>query len=132
MAVKMGMKSTFGMLGSDSAYQSLFKQVLENYIKDFDSTFTATDEMIKNVRSEPINKTRPHIVEYPLLKDSIDYRFPIMITYGDKDIYGKSKQYVKNRFPKATFVELENAGHIAWTPNPKKFNNILVDFYGIQ
>lgn len=130
--LKMGMKSTFGMLGSDSAYQSLFKQVLENYIKDFDSTFTATDEMIKNVRSEPINKTRPHIVEYPLLKDSIDYRFPIMITYGDKDIYGKSKQYVKNRFPKATFVELENAGHIAWTPNPKKFNNILVDFYGIQ
>jgi len=28
---KMGLKSLFGMLGSDMAYQSLFKQVLENY-----------------------------------------------------------------------------------------------------
>ncbi len=130
--LKMGIKSVLGMLGSDSAYQSLFKQVLENYHKDFDSTFIATDAMVKNIRAEPINKTRAHIIEYPLLKDSVDYYFPIMITYGDKDIYGESKQSVKNRFPKATFVEIENAGHIAWIHNKDKFNSLLVEFYGTQ
>jgi proline iminopeptidase len=128
---KMGLMSVLGMLGSDSAYQSLFKQVLENYNKDFDAAFVATDAMVENVRSEPVNKTRSHIAEYPLLKDSMDYSFPIMITYGAKDIYGESKQYVKNRFPKATFVEIENAGHIAWRHNKKKFDEILAAFYGI-
>lgn len=130
--LKMGMNSVFGMFGSNSAYQSLFKQVIENYNKNFDPAFIATDEMVKNVRAEPVNRTRPHIVEYPLLKDAIDYRFPIMVVYGEKDIYGESKRYVKNRFPKATFVEIENAGHIAWRHAPKEFNRILVKFYEIQ
>lgn len=130
--LKMGMKSLLGMLGSNWAYQSLFKQVLENYNKDFGATFRTTDELVINVRAEPINKTRPHIVAYPLLKDAVDYRFPIIITYGEKDIYGESKQSVKNRFPKATFLEIENTGHIAWKHNPEKFNKILVEFYGIK
>ncbi|MBI4379411.1 MAG: alpha/beta hydrolase [Nitrospinae bacterium] len=106
--------------------------MLENYNREYDSAFAATDAMVENVRAEPINKTRPHIVDYPLLKDAIDYRFPIMITYGQQDIYGESKRHVKNRFPKATFVEIENAGHIAWRHNKEKFNNTLSEFYRIQ
>jgi len=125
----MGVKSLLGMLGSDKAYQSLFKQVLENYNKKFDPSFAATDAMVENVRAEPINKTRSHIVEYPLLTDAIDFRFPIMITYGQKDIYGESKKSVKNRFPNATFVEFDNAGHIAWKHNNAKFTRTLTDFY---
>jgi proline iminopeptidase len=128
----MGVKSLLGMLGLDTAYQSMFKQVLENYNKVFDPTFTATDEMVKNVRAEPVNKTRPRILEYPPLKDSRDYHFPIMITYGQKDIYGASKEKVRDRFPQAMFMEIENAGHIAWRHNPRKFNNILFEFYRIQ
>lgn len=67
----MGAKSLLGMLGSDKAYQSFFKQVLENYNKEFDPSFAATDAMVENVRAEPINKTRSSIVEYPPLKDSV-------------------------------------------------------------
>lgn len=128
----MGMKSLLGMLGSDKAYQSLFKQVLENYNKDYDPSFTATDTMVENVRAEPINKTRAHIVKYPLLKDAIDYRFPIMVTYGQKDIYGLSRESVKKRYPKATFVEIQNAGHIAWRNNNEAFLRVLADFYRLH
>lgn len=128
----MGVKSLFGMLGSDKAYQSLFKQVLENYNKEFDPSFTATDAMVENVRAEPINKTRSRIVEYPPLKDAMDYSFPILITYGQKDIYGESKQNVKKRFPRATFAEFENAGHVAWRHNKEKFNNTLIEFYQLH
>jgi proline iminopeptidase len=111
----MGVGLLFGILGSDAAYQTVFKQVLENYNKEFDPTFKATDAMVENVRAEPINKTRPQILQYPLLKNATDYRFPIIVTYGEKDIYGKSKEHVRGRFPKATFAEIENAGHIAET-----------------
>lgn len=76
----MGIKSILGMLGSDSAYKSLFKQVLENYNREFDPAFVATDAMVENVRAKPINKTRQRILEYPPLKDAMDYRFPILIT----------------------------------------------------
>jgi heme-degrading monooxygenase HmoA len=38
---------------------------------------------------------------------------PVIVTYGEKDIYGESQRPARNRFPKAAFVEIENAGHIA-------------------
>lgn len=128
----MGMRSLLGMMGCDAAYQALFKQVLENYHKEFDSTFEATDAMVENVRSEPVNQTRSHIVDYPLLKDSVDYRFPIIVSYGEKDIYGESKAHVRNRYSSATFIQIENAGHIAWKHNPEKFYNIMVSFYKLN
>jgi proline iminopeptidase len=126
---KMGIQSMFGMLGVDGAYRSLFKQVLENYNKGFDPTFKASDAMVENVRAEPINKTRPHILEYPLLKNGVDYPFPIMVTYGEKDIYGESRLQVQHRYPKARFVVIEQAGHIAWRQNKNRFMGILTEFY---
>jgi len=97
----------------------------------FDSTFVATDAMVQKVRAEPIDRTRHHIGEYPLLKDSVDYSFPIIVAYGDKDIYGESKNRVRIRFPSARIVEIENAGHIAWRHNGDRFFALLRDFYKI-
>jgi proline iminopeptidase len=128
----MGIKSLLGMFGSDKAYQSLFKQVFENYTKEFDPLFSATDAMVENVRAEPINKTRSHLLNFPLLKNGMDYRFPTMIAYGQYDIYGKSKQYVKKRFPNAAFVEYENAGHIAWMQRKAEFIDSLINFYQLR
>jgi proline iminopeptidase len=128
----MGAESLLGRLGSDRAYQSLFKQVLQNYNADFDPSFTPTDAMVENVRAEPINRTRAHIARYPVLKDSVDYPFPVVITYGRKDIYGDSKRSVKTRFPKATFVEYEHAGHLAWKQDSAAFMSTLRDFYHLR
>lgn len=130
--LKMGMRSLLGLLGSDTAYQSLFKQVLENYNKDFDASFAATDAMVENVRALPINKTRPQIVKCPALSDALNHRFPILVAYGQKDIYGESKSHVRNRLPNATFVEVPNAGHLAWQHNPAAFLRTLYNFYGIS
>jgi proline iminopeptidase len=128
----MGVGLLLGMLGSDAAYQTVFKQVLENYNKEFDPTFKATDAMVENVRAEPINKTRPRILEYPLLRDGVDYHFPIMVIYGERDIYGRSKEHVRSRFPRATFAEIENAGHIAWRHNKDRFFGTLSEFYQLE
>lgn len=125
----MGIKSLLGMLGYDRAYQSLFKQVLENYLRDFDGSFLATDEMVENVRAEAINKTRASILEYPLLNEIATYDIPILVAYGEKDVYGKSKQHVKTRFPNAKFVEYARAGHIPWKNNSTQFSASLTEFY---
>jgi proline iminopeptidase len=130
--LKMGLRSLRGALGSDSAYRAMFKQVLANYNKDFDPAFEASDSMVENVRADPINKTRRQIVKSPLLKDAVDYHFPIVIAYGEMDIYGPSRRYVMTRFPKARFVEIEGAGHIAWQHNQEKFDAILKDFYHLS
>ena len=72
------------------------------------------------------------IAKYPLLKESVGYGFPIVVTYGEKDIYGKSRQYVRTRFPKATFVEYANAGHLAWKNRDAQFIVTLTDFYRLS
>lgn len=128
----MGVKSLLGILGSDKAYQSMFKQVLTIYNKDYDPSFFATDTLVENVRAKPINKTRCNIAKYPPLKDEIDYRFPIIVTYGQKDIYGESRKSVKHRYPNAIFVEFQNAGHIAWRQNKTAFIRTLADFYSLS
>lgn len=128
---KMGLNSLLGMLGSHSAYQSLFKQVLKNYNQGFDLTFPVTDKMVENVRSEPINKTRSNIIRYPILEDSKVQKFRISLAYGDNDIYGVSKEHVTKRYPHADLLIFKNAGHIAWVQNPGKFNESLSEFYGI-
>jgi proline iminopeptidase len=127
--LKMGMGSLLGMLGSDAAYRAVFKQVLANYHRDFLQAFEVTEAMVENVRAEPINKTRRQIMTYPPLKDAVDDRFPILVVYGEKDIYGPSREYVKARFPRASFIEIEGAGHLAWEHNKAKFDAILKDFY---
>jgi proline iminopeptidase len=130
--LRMGMRSLLGMLGSDRAYQSLFQQVLENYQKEFDPSFAATDEMVEQIRAEPINKTRRHLLAHPPLKDAPDPPFPIRVLYGEKDIYGESKERVKRRFPQASIVEIESAGHVPWNHNREAFLWALTEFYHLM
>jgi proline iminopeptidase len=128
----MGVASLLGMLGSDRAYQSLFRRVLKNYNGEFDPSFITTDAMVENVRAIPINRTRSQIVRYTPLRDAPEFDFPIMIAYGQRDIYAESKQSVKRRYPGATVVEIENAGHLPWIHNRNEFNNILTLFFHIS
>lgn len=58
--------------------------------------------------------------------------FPIIVTYGDGDIYGESKNEVYKRYPKAEFHVIEDCAHIAWIHNPEKFGEILSAFYSID
>lgn len=124
----MGMRSLFGMLGFDGAYQSLFKQVLKNYNKEYDASFIATDAMVENVRAEVVNKTRENIVAYPELKTDL-FKISTLITYGDNDIYGSSKEHLLSRLPQAKRIIFKNSGHIPWLYNKEQFIVTLTAFY---
>jgi proline iminopeptidase len=101
--IKMGMNNVSGILGSDNAYKRLFKQVMKNY----NDGFVKTDNLgidFDNLKSAPINKTRPEIVKYPILSTQENPPYKITIVYGDQDIYQSSKDFVVNRYPTARFL----------------------------
>lgn len=129
--VSMGWNSLLGMLGSDRAYQKVFKQVLENYHKGY-CEIEVDKNLLSKIHAKPINKTRKEIVKYKALPKLISPEFPIYITYGDHDIYGDSKEQLLQRYPTAKVSILKNCGHLPWKHQPKAFEMILDDFYGMK
>ena len=130
----MGVNSLRGILGSDTAYQTMFRQVIANYNKGLDVEVSVGEDEFEQVRADPVNITREYILKYPLLNSPVSYNFPIVVQYGDgeKDIYAKSKQHIYERFPDAKISTIENSGHIAWLNNPHDFNELLQSFYRIN
>jgi proline iminopeptidase len=124
----MGWSSLLGMFGSDKAYQKMFKLVLKNYHKNY-SEVKIEDAFFQKIHSEPVNKTRKEIVKYKFLTEFNKPDYPIMISYGENDIYGESKNELLKRFPTAKVETIEKCGHIPWKHNPKEFNRILNKFY---
>lgn len=125
---KMGINNLLGILGSDTAYKRLFKQVMKNYNTGFVKT-PVKDYDFANLKAAPVNKTRPEIIKYPLLPVQADPVFKITIVYGDQDIYSKSKQYVLNRYPSAAVFIVPDCGHIPWLHNPNEYKKILSGHY---
>ncbi|MCF8261889.1 MAG: alpha/beta hydrolase [Melioribacteraceae bacterium] len=128
--VSMGYFSLVGMLGFDSGYQCLFKIVLNNYNFGFEVPEQDLSWM-ESIKSEPINKTRSILSNYDLLKDAQSVNFPVTITYGEKDIYGKSKKHVIDRFPNATVLEIPNSGHLPAIHNFEGFRKIFAAHFNI-
>lgn len=124
----MGWHSFLGMMGSDNAYRKLFKQVMHNYHKGY-NLLDVDEAFFDKIYAAPVNQTRKYILKYKNLAPSEKTGFPILITYGDNDIYGKSKQEVYSRFPNATFQIIKNCGHIPWKHTPEAFKMILQQFY---
>jgi proline iminopeptidase len=89
--LKMGWYSLMEILGFDYAYQSLFLIVLGNYNR-LHGDMDIPPEAVQYVKAEPINDTRPNLVKYKTLSIMKIPSFSIVITYGDKDIYGPSRE----------------------------------------
>ncbi|UII75887.1 alpha/beta hydrolase [Flagellimonas sp. HMM57] len=126
--IQMGWNSVLGMLGSDSAYQKLFKQVLKNYHSAYGEV-KIEEAFFNKIHAEPINKTTKEIVNYRPLSIFNNPNYPILITYGKTDIYGNSKNELLKRFPTAKVELIEKSGHIPWKHNPTEFNRIVNEFY---
>jgi proline iminopeptidase len=127
---KMGWFSILGKLGSDKAYQKMFAMVLKNYTGV--ETDSSTTEILKKVKSAPVNKTRKEIIKYHELKKMESHNFPIIITYGADDIYGDSYLYVYERYPNAQKKIIQDSGHIPWESNYSDYKEILIEFYKLN
>jgi proline iminopeptidase len=126
----MGANSLLGMLGSDLACRRLFRQVIINYHKGYHVDPPEPEKLAK-INAAPVNRTRPFIIANPPLVSFGHTNYPVIITYGDHDAYGRSKEYVFERFPEARFELIPECGHTPWKHNPDSFLILLKDFYSI-
>ena len=129
--LQMGLYSLAGMLGSHEAYRKVFRLVLKNYHKQY-AKVEISDEALSGIFADPINKTRKEIIKYKPLPVSTEPEFPILISYGDDDIYGDSKNELPQRYPTAKMISIANCGHIPWLHNLEAFKKILNDFYSLR
>jgi proline iminopeptidase len=128
--VMMGLNAFLGLLGSNSAYRRLFRQIIINYHKGYDVP-PPEPEKLARINSRAANKTRSAIKQYPPLGIFGKTTYPVVITYGQYDAYGISKKYVFERFPAARYIEIPDCGHTPWKHNLSEFKKILADFYFI-
>ena len=128
--IGMGMNSLLGMLGSNSACRRLFRQVILNYHKGFAIAPPEAEKLAK-INAAPVNETRHSIIRHATLQNFGLTPYPVIITYGDQDAYGKSKEYTFSRFPGALREIIPHCGHTPWKHNLPRFKSILTQFYSI-
>ncbi|MGO8687083.1 MAG: alpha/beta fold hydrolase [Candidatus Dormibacteria bacterium] len=58
------------------------------------------------------------------------YAGPVLVLYGEDDIFGASAGIVRRRFPAATQVTLQGSGHLHWLQNRAGYREVLRGFYG--
>ncbi|MDR2145354.1 MAG: alpha/beta hydrolase [Tannerella sp.] len=121
---KMGMNNLLGIFGCDKAYRRLFTQVMKNYNSGFIETNNFGIDF-DDVKAAPINKTRPEIIKYPLLKKLENPGFKITVIYGDRDIYKSSQDFVIKRYTTAEVITIPNSGHLPWLHNLPEYIRIL-------
>jgi proline iminopeptidase len=69
----------------------------------------------------------------PAVLDSLaDYAGPVLVLYGEHDIFGTSAGVVRRRFPQAAQVTLEGSGHLHWLQNQAGYRQALRRFYFAQ
>lgn len=124
----MGLNSLLSLMGNDNASKRVYKQVMKNYNAGYAGAQQAVFDFA-NVRAAPANKTRAEIAKYPLLKLVPSPAFPVTIVYGDKDIYGDSKEFVLKRFPTAQLYNISHCCHLPWLHNPAAFRQALESHY---
>jgi proline iminopeptidase len=54
---------------------------------------------------------------------------PVLVLYGEYDIFGDATHIVRERFPHARQVTLSGSGHLHWLQQPDAYRAALRDFY---
>ncbi len=126
--IGMGINTALGLIGSSSAYRRLFRQIIINYHKGY-NVEPPDNEKLTRINAKAGTQTRNAIKKHSPLGVFGKTPYPVMITYGEFDAYGKSREFVLERFPYARTAIIPGSGHTPWKHNLKEFGKILNDFY---
>ena len=129
----LGLYSLLGMVGSDWAYQQMFRRVWSYYFHEPRQAPPADTRWLEGIRASTVNGTRRAILEFddPAWEARLsEVKVPVLVIYGTYDIYGDSRRHTFERLPLAKKVLLENAGHLPWIQQREAFVELLHRFYG--
>lgn len=117
----------------DFGLQRTLAQVWRNYFPDPAKAPPADPRWLAGISRTAMQQTRQAILHKdPLLlrEDTSTMAFPVLVLFGEKDIYGSEAQLVDARYPQAVHIRLEGTVHLPWIQAPERFTAILRSFYG--
>jgi proline iminopeptidase len=115
-----------GKLG-DLGFGFIMKQLLPHYVvrpeltPPFDITYGS-----KRAWRETNRSVRTLDDDY-LAQMRLDA--PVLIVQGEFDVIRETNAVLAERFPHATNVRIDNAGHFPWVEQPEAFSKAVLDFY---
>jgi len=124
----MAFNSVLGILGNSGAYRKLFRQLIINYHKGYGVDPPDADKL-ERIGARAGIRTRHEIKKYPELESFGKTPYPVIITYGESDTFGKSREHLLKRFPYARKVIIPSSGHTPWKHNLREFQKVLQSFY---
>ena len=121
-----------GSMG-DAGVRNLFARVWKNYYVDPSKAPEADANWLAGIKGGPVHKTRNDAA----LRDAADLTLslpgaPVLVLFGERDIYGDTTERLFKRFPEAKHIVLKNTGHLPWLEAPAEYAEILNDFYAGQ
>jgi pimeloyl-ACP methyl ester carboxylesterase len=120
-----------GKLG-DRGLQGALAQVWRNYFPDPAKAPPADPRWLAGIGRTAMHQTRQAILqEDPMLlqEGASTTVFPVLVLFGEKDIYGSEAQLVDARYPQAMHIRLDGTVHLPWIQAPERFTAILRSFY---
>jgi proline iminopeptidase len=119
-----------GAIGN-AAGRRVLERVWRNYFPEPDEAPPADQAWLDGSRSVAARATVAAVVAAPgSLLDGIGEATsaPVLVVYGDDDIYGESAEQVRQRFRGARHVPMEDCGHLPWLRAPDRFFDLVEEF----
>lgn len=113
----------------DRAARRMMARVWRNYFDPPTSAPAPSQDWLSGVHSRPIFATRRSV----LAADASELRglasAPVLIIFGENDIYGRTTERLVTRYPTAKVVVIPGAGHVPWLQNRAAFVEAVRTFF---
>ena len=129
MGFLSGISQIKGNMGTIASRQ-LMNIVWKNYFKDSENTPDADSNWLNGITSTAMIETRKSIIKSEIKLTNNNSSIPLMIIYGESDIYEDKYDSIYYRYSQSQNIILKDSGHLPWLQSDKEFYNILENFYG--
>jgi pimeloyl-ACP methyl ester carboxylesterase len=118
-----------GGLG-DQAARRMMARVWRHYFDPPGAAPAPSPTWLSGIHSRAIWATREAIIAADAKRlRPVPPSVPVLIIYGEQDIYGETTTRLIGRVPHARAVTLAGAGHIPWLQSPTAFSSEIRSFF---
>jgi proline iminopeptidase len=119
-----------GSLG-DAGTRRLMARVWRNYFPDPRTAPPPDEAWLRGLRSMPMRATTKSLrgADSDPLARLRGVSIPMLVLFGSDDIYETAADVLRERFPNARHVIIQDSGHMPWLQAPVRFREVMSEFY---